>query len=49
MSATATLTRAGPQHMRALQRANEVRLARAALKRRVAAGKRDTATAGWHG
>lgn len=27
-----------PQHMRALQRANEVRLARAALKRRVADG-----------
>lgn len=28
-----------PQYMRALQRANEVRLARAELKRRVAAGK----------
>jgi hypothetical protein len=28
-----------PQHMRALARANEVRLARAELKRRVAAGK----------
>ena len=43
MSATATLTRAGPQHMRALQRANEVRLARAQLKRRVAFGKTDVA------
>ena len=29
----------GPQHMRALQRANEVRLARAELKRRVASGE----------
>lgn len=37
MDATATIAR-GPQHMQALQRANEVRLARAALKRRVASG-----------
>jgi hypothetical protein len=28
----------GPQHLKALQRANEVRLARAALKRRIASG-----------
>jgi hypothetical protein len=35
--ATATIAPA-PQHMRALQRANEVRLARAGLKRRVAEG-----------
>lgn len=35
--AAATLTRA-PQNMRALARANEVRLARAELKRRIAAG-----------
>ena len=32
-----------PQHMRALARANEVRLARAALKRTVAAGRRSAA------
>lgn len=32
-----------PQHMRALARANEVRLARAALKREIAAGKRTVA------
>lgn len=38
MDATATRTPA-PQHMRALQRANEVRLARAELKRRVAEGE----------
>ena len=31
-------TECGPQHLKALQRANEVRLARAALKRRVASG-----------
>jgi hypothetical protein len=35
--ATATMTPA-PQHMQALQRANEVRLARAELKREVAKG-----------
>jgi hypothetical protein len=39
MNATATIAPAGPQHMRALQRANEVRLARAELKRRIAAGE----------
>lgn len=38
MDATAMLAPA-PQHMRALERANRVRLARADLKRRVAAGK----------
>ncbi|HSC21902.1 MAG TPA: hypothetical protein VLC07_09260 [Solirubrobacterales bacterium] len=32
-----------PQHMRALDRANEIRLARAALKRKVAAGKASAA------
>jgi recombinational DNA repair protein RecR len=37
MSASATIARA-PQHLQALQRANEVRLARADLKRRVAQG-----------
>jgi hypothetical protein len=36
MNATATLAPAGPQYMRALERANQVRLARAELKRRVA-------------
>ena len=30
---------AGPQHLKALERANRVRLARAALKRKVAAGE----------
>lgn len=38
MSAEARTT-SGPQHMRALQRANAVRLARAELKRRVADGE----------
>jgi hypothetical protein len=33
----------GPQHMLALEQANRVRLARAALKRRVAAGELDAA------
>ena len=36
--ATATMAPAPPQHMQALQRANEVRLARAELKRNVADG-----------
>ena len=40
MNATATIP-ARPQHMRALDRANEIRLARAELKRRVAFGKVD--------
>ncbi len=43
MNATATIAPAdrasGPQYMRALERANEVRLARAELKRRVAFGR----------
>ncbi len=43
MNATATVTPAGPQHMRALERANQVRLARAELKRRVADGEIDVA------
>ena len=37
-TATATLDTEPPQHMQALQRANEVRLARAELKRKVANG-----------
>ena len=37
MNTTATIAH-GPQHMRALARANEVRLARAELKRRVTQG-----------
>jgi hypothetical protein len=36
MNATATIAPAGPQYMRALERANEVRLARAELKRNLA-------------
>ena len=43
MSATATIAPAGPQYMRALERANKVRLARAELKRRVALGELDVA------
>jgi hypothetical protein len=39
MNATATIAPAGPQHMRALERANQVRLARAELKRRIASGE----------
>ena len=39
MNATATAAPAGPQYMRALERANKVRLARADLKRRVAIGE----------
>jgi hypothetical protein len=42
MNATMTMVR-GPQHMQALQRANEVRLARAELKRRIGYG--DTSAA----
>src|ERR1700680_3951815 len=38
MNATATIA-GGPQHMRALQRAHQVRLARAELKRRVSDGE----------
>jgi hypothetical protein len=40
----ATAIAYGPQHMRALQRANEVRLARAELKRRVTDGETTAAT-----
>src|SRR6266851_1201633 len=36
MTATAPIASYTPQHMRALQRANQVRLARASLKRKVA-------------
>ena len=39
MNATATIAPAGPQYMRALERANKVRLARAELKRRIATGE----------
>jgi hypothetical protein len=42
MNATATIA-CGPQYMRALERANEVRLARADLKRRVADGEQSAA------
>src|ERR1700686_437955 len=41
MNATATIAPASPQYMRALERANKVRLARAELKRRVATGEVD--------
>ncbi len=45
MNATATIAAptTGPQHMRALERANKVRLARAELKRGVAIGAIDVA------
>jgi hypothetical protein len=48
MNATATIAPArpvptGPQYMRALERANKVRLARADLKRRVAVGEIEVA------
>jgi hypothetical protein len=43
MNATATIAPAGPQYMRALERANKVRLARAELKRRVALGEIEVA------
>jgi hypothetical protein len=45
MNATATIAPAGtrPQYLRALDRANEVRLARAELKRRVATGETSVA------
>ena len=39
MTATATIAPARPQHLRALSRANQVRLARAELKRSVACGE----------
>jgi hypothetical protein len=34
---------AGPQHLKALERANQVRLARAALKRQIASGEQSAA------
>src|SRR6266702_3563564 len=43
MNATAPIAPAAPQHMRALARANHIRLRRAELKRGVAAGKIDVA------
>jgi len=43
MNATVMIAPAGPQHMRALERANQVRLARADLKRRVGVGAIDVA------
>ncbi len=43
MNATATVAPTGPQYMRALERANQVRLARAELKRRIATGETDVA------
>ena len=39
MNASATMAPGHPQHLRALERANEVRLARADLKRRIAEGR----------
>ena len=39
MTQTATMTSEPPQRLRALERANEVRLARAELKRRIAQGQ----------
>src|SRR5450755_849809 len=43
MNATATMVSAGPQRMRALERANQARFARAELKRRVAHGEIEVA------
>jgi hypothetical protein len=43
MNAAEARTSPGPQHMQALERANEVRLARAELKRGVAIGDVDVA------
>jgi hypothetical protein len=43
MNASATIAAARPPYMRALERANEVRLARAQLKRRVTSGEIDVA------
>jgi hypothetical protein len=43
MNATVTIAPTDSQHMRALERANKVRLARAELKRRVAIGELDVA------
>jgi hypothetical protein len=43
MNATGMIAPTGPQYMRALERANQVRLARASLKRRIALGEIDVA------
>jgi hypothetical protein len=43
MNASAMIAPTSPQYMRALERANKVRLARAELKRRVASGEVDVA------
>jgi len=43
MNATATIVSAGQQRMRALERANQARFARAELKRRVAQGEIEVA------
>jgi hypothetical protein len=43
MNVTASVATLPPQHMRALERANQVRLARAELKRRVAVEEIDVA------
>ncbi|HEX4107945.1 MAG TPA: hypothetical protein VHX88_07410 [Solirubrobacteraceae bacterium] len=43
MNATGATMISGPQHLRALERANQVRLARAELKRQVAIGLIDVA------
>ncbi len=43
MNATVTIAPTGSQHMRALERANKVRLARAELKRMVAIGELEVA------
>lgn len=44
MGDTATAAAAAPQHLQALEHANRVRLARASLKRDIAAGSRTAAT-----
>jgi hypothetical protein len=43
MTHTATMTPEPPQRLQALERANEIRLARAALKRRIAIGEASVA------
>lgn len=40
---SATITAAEPQHLHALARANEIRLARATMKREIASGERSVA------
>jgi hypothetical protein len=41
---SATMTAAEPQHLHALARANEIRLARATMKRAIASGEQSVAT-----